>query len=99
MVRKTIPTARTEELRRDIMDESDNPTLIGLARSIVDIQERDGHISIAMVHAKHVEMLVPYHDELAEILSTQGITVTNLSMLETVHRYGWDYICQLKDPN
>ena len=99
MVRKTIPTASTQSTRKSIVDKSSNPTLAGLARSIVDIQERGGHVDIALVHSKHVEMLAPYHNELKQILSTQGITVTNLSMLETIYGWGIEFTCRISDPD
>ena len=99
MVRKTIPTTSTQDTRKFIVDKSSNPTLAGLARSIVDIQKRGGQVSIAMVHAKHVEMLIPYHDELAKILSIPIVVVTNLSMLETVYRWGIEFTCRISDQN
>ena len=96
MGRKTVPTILTEDTRRVLLDSTTHSQIRGLARSIADVYERDGRLSLAVIHAKHIEMLEPHVPELERLLG-QPIVIEHMAMLEEAYRWGVDLIWQIND--
>jgi hypothetical protein len=89
MGRKEILTEQTTKGRQLVLDRTNDTRLQGLARSIANVQERNGRISLAVIHSKHLEMLQPYVKELEKIFQA-GVDLTHLAMLEEAYQWGVD---------
>jgi len=95
MGRKTIPTARTKDTRKQIMDQSKDPDLAVICKAIIDVQERDGLISLAVIKTSDVTRLELHITELEIILGTT-VVVERLPLLEIVCQMGVDFLCRSK---
>jgi hypothetical protein len=69
------------------MDESNDPTLAGLARSFADIQDQGERVSIAVIHEKHIGMI-----NVAELqrIFRRPVEIVHLAMLEEAYKMGVD---------
>ena len=81
-----------------VLDVAGHTQLGGLARSIADVQERDGRLYLAVIHQAHVEMLEPHVPELERICG-MPIHIEHLAMLEEIYNWGVDISWHIVDPS